>query len=73
MKRDERMTYGSAYLTTDEAAELLRVHPRSLWNWRREGRLPSLRLAGRGVRFRREHVLALLGPEPRAMMPALPR
>jgi excisionase family DNA binding protein len=49
-------------LTTREAADLLRVSPRSLQRWRAQGLLPAVSLGAQIVRFRREDVLALLSP-----------
>jgi excisionase family DNA binding protein len=49
-----------AVLTTAEVAEIFRVHPNTVWGWRLAGKLPAFRTPGRGIRFRREHVEALL-------------
>jgi excisionase family DNA binding protein len=49
-------------LTTREAADLLRVSPRSLQRWRAQGLLPAVSLGAQIVRFRRSDVLALLAP-----------
>jgi excisionase family DNA binding protein len=53
------------FLTVKEAAELLRVEPRTLQYWEKSGRIQALRISGRGVRFRREDVLALISSDPR--------
>jgi excisionase family DNA binding protein len=55
----------SPFLTTEEAADLLRVKPRTIQYWEKSGRISALRISGRGVRFRREDVLALVGTDPR--------
>jgi excisionase family DNA binding protein len=55
----------SPFLTTDEAADLLRVKPRTLQYWEKSGRISALRISGRGVRFRREDILALVSRDPR--------
>jgi excisionase family DNA binding protein len=55
----------SPFLTTSEAAELLRVQPRTIQYWEKSGRINALRISGRGVRFKREDVLALISPDPR--------
>ena len=62
-------------LTTREAADLLRVSPRSLQRWRAQGLLPAVSLGAQIVRFRREDVLALLSPgtRPGVFGCALPR
>ena len=52
-------------LTTREAADLLRVSPRSLQRWRAQGLLPAVSLGAQIVRFRREDVLALFSPSER--------
>jgi putative molybdopterin biosynthesis protein len=50
-----------SYLTQREAADLLRVSERQISRDRASGRLPFLKLGG-NVRFRREHVEAMLSP-----------
>jgi chromosome partitioning protein len=50
-------------LTTDEAADLLRVHPKTIRRWCAAGRLPST-MAGREYRIRRADLLALGAPAP---------
>jgi excisionase family DNA binding protein len=54
-------TKASDFLTTREAAELLRVTERTILNFRKAGKLAYQKL-GSNVRFGREHVLALMGP-----------
>jgi excisionase family DNA binding protein len=46
-------------LTVADVATVLRVHERSVQRWAREGRVASVRV-GRGYRFLRSDVLALL-------------
>ncbi len=55
------------FLTISEAASLLRVGKQAIYRYIGDGRLPAYRLrGGRGVRIRREDVLAMLVPvEPR--------
>jgi excisionase family DNA binding protein len=55
----------SPFLTTSEAAELLRVQPRTIQYWEKSGRIKALRISGRGIRFKREDVLALISSDPR--------
>jgi excisionase family DNA binding protein len=55
----------SPFLITQEAAELLRVQPRTIQYWERSGRIKALRISGRGVRFKREDVMALISSDPR--------
>ncbi len=43
-------------LTVDEVAMVLRVHPRSIQHWAREGRVPSVRV-GRSYRIARADVV----------------
>lgn len=55
------MQTGPELLTTDEAAQVLRVHPVTLAAWRSTGKheLPFVRL-GKAVRYRREDIDAWL-------------
>jgi excisionase family DNA binding protein len=55
-------THEPSILTTREAADLLRVSERSIERWRAQGKLPTMNLSGKWVRFRRADVLALLAP-----------
>ena len=48
-------------LTVPEVASIFRVSPNTVLWWRKTGRLTSTRTPGRGVRFRRDEVLKLLG------------
>ena len=57
--------YEPSILTTREAADLLRVSERSIERWRAQGKLPTMNLSNKWVRFRRADVLAMLEPEPR--------
>jgi excisionase family DNA binding protein len=50
------------FLTTSEAASLLRCSEKSIQRARASGKLPFQKLGSNGVRFRREHVEALLSP-----------
>ena len=47
-------------MTTEELAELLRVHIRVVHQWRQRGKIPAIRLPGRGYRFRRADIERLL-------------
>jgi excisionase family DNA binding protein len=51
-------------MTAEELALLLRVHKRVIYQWRQRGLIASIRLPGRGYRFRRADVERLLTPEP---------
>jgi excisionase family DNA binding protein len=51
-----------SFLTIKEAAELLRCSESSIQRMRASGKLAFQRLGSNGVRFRREHVEALLSP-----------
>jgi excisionase family DNA binding protein len=55
----------SPFLTTSEAADLLRVQARTIQYWAKSGRISALRISGRGVRFKREDILALISSDPR--------
>jgi excisionase family DNA binding protein len=54
------------WLTPEELADALRVNAKTVGNWAREGRIPSLRLPNRGFRFNYAAVLAALGATPDA-------
>jgi len=51
----------SAVLTKAEAAELLKVKPRTIDEWMRRGRIPFCKLPSGTVRFRRDQLLEFLG------------
>jgi excisionase family DNA binding protein len=51
-------------LSRKETAELLRLTERSIDKLRVAGRLPSFRVAGNSVRFKRDDVLGLLHARP---------
>lgn len=61
----------SELLTSREVAEELRVHRATVLRWAREGTVPAIRLPGKGIRFRRSDVEAVLatpaGPAPEAV------
>ena len=58
------------YLAAAEAARLLRISPRTLLRWLREGRIPyELSEAGE-PRLRREDVQRLIDPPPESGDPA---
>jgi excisionase family DNA binding protein len=50
-------TNAGAVLTKTEAAELLRIKPRTLDEWMRHKRIPYSKLPGGTVRFRRDQLL----------------
>lgn len=43
--------FSNERLTVKEVAERLRVHPMTIYEWARKGRLPCIRLAKRALRF----------------------
>lgn len=47
-------------LTVNQLAERLQVRPRTVQAWARQGRIPSVRLSAKVVRFDREDVVASL-------------
>lgn len=51
-------------LTADEVAEMLRVHPNTVRKWATSGRIPSIDMPGRLLRFRREDVERIFGASP---------
>ena len=54
-------------LTVEEIASLFRVTRRAVYYWRDNGMLPAIRTPGRGIRFKREHVEAILNTPVAAM------
>ena len=59
-------TKAPEFLSTREAADLLRVTERSILNFRKRGCLPFMKLDSGAVRFRRDHLLALMEDQPTA-------
>jgi excisionase family DNA binding protein len=55
-------------LTVAEAASLLGVKRSTLYQWAREGRLPSVKLLGRALRFRESDLQRLIN---KSVRPAL--
>ena len=51
----------SAVLTKTEAAEFLKVKPRTIDEWMRRGRIPFCKLPSGTVRFRRDQLIEFLG------------
>jgi excisionase family DNA binding protein len=51
---------GTRWMTTEEAADYLRVTPSTVRRWAREGRFPVYRPDTRVARFRREDLDAYL-------------
>lgn len=51
-------------LTADELAERLKVQPRTIREWTREGKIPARRLSHKVIRYRLSDVVAALeGPQ----------
>jgi excisionase family DNA binding protein len=50
----------SELLTVDQLAERLHVRPRTVREWARRGRIPSVRLSAKVVRYEWAAVLAVL-------------
>ena len=50
-----------AVLTKAEAAEFLKVKPRTIDEWMRRGRIPFCKLPSGTVRFRRDQLIEFLG------------
>lgn len=56
----------SEYLTREQAATFLSVHPKTLDRWFREGRVERYKVAGiQSVRYKEEDLRALLIPDTR--------
>lgn len=49
------------YYTANEVAQLLRVHPNSVYRWIRGGKLERVKLASGGVRIPAQALLDFLG------------
>jgi excisionase family DNA binding protein len=62
-RRGSASTGASPLLRSSEVAALFDVSERTVINWARAGRLPSIRTVGGHLRFRREAVYALLDAE----------
>ena len=54
------------YLTLEEAANLLKISPRTLLRYEEQGLIASGRLPGGGRRYREPDVRALISPPPTA-------
>lgn len=52
-------------ITEDEAAELLKLKPQTLANWRctKRVRLPYIKLGNKAIRYRRDRVLAFIAEQ----------
>lgn len=59
----EALIRGPALYTPAEVARLLRVHPRTILNWVREGRLSAIRLSPRVYRIPRAAMVKYLFPD----------
>ncbi len=47
-------------LTVPEVADIFRVSKKTVFYWRETGKLRATKTPGRGIRFKREHIEALL-------------
>ena len=57
-------------MTADEVAEALRIDPETVRRWAREGRLRTVPMPGRALRFRRADVEELLTTDKPAVVRA---
>jgi excisionase family DNA binding protein len=48
-------------VVTREIAEAYRITESTVHRWRRQGKLPFIRLPGKGYRYRRDDVFRVLG------------
>lgn len=55
-------THDDELLTVEEAAELVKVHPNTIRNAIRDGRLPAIRLGARIIRIRKAELVAAFAP-----------
>lgn len=60
----------NTYLTPKELALRLKVHPQTLRNWRKSGRLTPTFAAGRVVRYQWADVMHALNWQPTRLHPA---
>ena len=63
MDNDNRLVT-EPLLTSGEVAALIRVNPKSVTRWVKEGRLTSVRTPGGHHRFRQPDVRAMLNGQP---------
>ncbi len=54
--------YGAEYLTSEEAAAILKIHPKTFVLWLEQGKVPGALKLGRNWRVTMADVLALLKP-----------
>lgn len=47
-------------MTTDEVASLMRVDPKTVTRWVKQGRIRKVRYPGRSLRFRSDYIKALV-------------
>jgi len=50
-------------MTEDEVCDYLRVSPRTLFNWRKQGKIKAVWVADTCLRFRRSDVDGVIVPE----------
>lgn len=48
-------------LTTKDVAEILRLSPLTILRWRKNGKLPFMKLSYRTLRYKKSDILKMLG------------
>ena len=54
------VTMGKKIVTAEELAEQLSLKPKTIHDWARQGKIPSLRISPKVIRFEMEAVLAVI-------------
>ncbi len=68
----EAITRGPGLYRPGEVARLLQVHPRTILNWVREGRLDAIKLSERVYRIPRAALVKMVFPERIRHVPTRP-
>lgn len=56
----KKLSSSERLLDVDEAAQVLNVSPKTIYDWTYRRRLPVVKLFGRALRFRESAILALI-------------
>jgi len=61
----DRLRLADALVDAKEAADLLGVKPRTIWDWRKQGRLPYVEISPSCYRFRKSDIEQFLAKRTR--------